>query len=179
MSFFLQVSRAIDAFNDRLGRVLMWLVLLAVLVSAGNALVRKVFHAGSNSLLEVQWYLFATVFMLGGGYAFLRNAHVRIDFVSSRLGARARHWVDVVGIVVCVLPLCALMWQLGWPLLVQAWVSGEVSSNAGGLPRWPIYALIPGGFAVLGLQAVSELIKRLHFLWGTGRDVLAHPEAHS
>ena len=112
--------------------------------------------------------------MLGGGYAFLRNAHVRIDFISSKFGARARNWVDVVGIVVFLFPLCWLMAYEGWPLFARAWASGEMSSNAGGLVRWPVYLLIPLGFAILFLQGVSELIKRLAFLGGHAADPLDH-----
>ena len=119
------------------------------------------------------------VFMLGGGYAFLRNAHVRIDFISNKFGARGRNWVDVVGIVVFLFPLCWMMGTLGWPTFVQAWVSGEMSSNAGGLIRWPVYALMPLGFALLLLQALSELLKRVLFLRGLGPDSLADADHKS
>lgn len=174
MPFLMKLSRAIDAFNEAIGKLVMWLILAATLISAGNAIVRKVFNTSSNSLLEIQWYLFAAVFMLGGGYAFLRNAHVRIDFISNKFGARGRNWVDVVGIVVFLFPLCWMMGTLGWPTFVQAWVSGEMSSNAGGLIRWPVYGLIPLGFAILFLQGISELIKRFNFLFFGGVDPLAH-----
>jgi TRAP-type mannitol/chloroaromatic compound transport system permease small subunit len=174
MSFLLKISRAIDAINDLIGRMAMWLILAATLISAGNAIVRKLFDSSSNALLEIQWYLFAAVFMLGGGYAFLRNAHVRIDFISSRFSARGRNWVDVVGIVVFLFPLCYMMATLGWPLFERAWNTGEMSSNSGGLIRWPVYGLIPLGFAILFVQGVSELIKRVAFLTGHGPDVLSH-----
>ena len=174
MQALLKLSALIDRINDLIGRAMMWFVLAATLISAGNAIVRKVAGTSSNAWLEVQWYLFAAVFMLGGGYAFLRNAHVRIDFLSSKFSARTRNWVDIVGILVFVLPLCYMMVVLGWPLFERAWQSGEMSSNAGGLIRWPVYLLIPVGFVILFLQSVSELIKRIAFLTGHGPDVLAH-----
>ncbi|MCW5653707.1 TRAP transporter small permease subunit [Hydrogenophaga sp.] len=174
MPLLLQISRLIDAVNDLIGKLAMWLILATTLISAGNAIVRKVFNTSSNGLLEIQWYLFAAAFMLGGGYAFLRNAHVRIDFLSSKFSPRMRHWVDIVGIVVFLLPLCYMMASLGWPLFERAWDTGEMSSNAGGLIRWPVYGLIPLGFAVLFAQGVSELIKRVAFLTGHGPDLLSH-----
>jgi len=174
MSFLLQISRLIDAISGLIGKLAMWLILSATLISAGNAIIRKVFGTSSNAWLEIQWYLFAAVFMLGGGYAFLRNAHVRIDFISSKFSARGRNWVDIFGILVFLFPLCYMMATLGWPLFVNAYVSGEMSSNAGGLIRWPVYALIPVGFFILFVQGISELIKRIAFLTGNGPDVLAH-----
>ncbi|QIM52568.1 TRAP transporter small permease subunit [Hydrogenophaga crocea] len=176
MQALLKLSAFIDRINDLIGRAMMWFVLAATLISAGNAIVRKVAGTSSNAWLEVQWYLFAAVFMLGGGYAFLRNAHVRIDFLSSKFSARTRNWVDIVGIVVCLVPLCLMLIVEGWPVFARAWVSGEMSSNAGGLIRWPVYLLIPVGFAVLLAQGVSEIIKRAAFLSGAGPDVLAHKE---
>ena len=174
MSFLLTLSRLIDALTERIGKLAMWFILATTMISAGNAIVRKLFDTSSNAFLEIQWYLFAAVFMLGSGYAFLRNAHVRIDFISSKFSARGRNWVDVIGILVFVFPLCYMMATLGWPLFVNAYESGEMSSNAGGLIRWPVYALIPAGFALLALQSLSELIKRIAFLTGNGPDVLAH-----
>lgn len=174
MSLLLTLSRLIDALTERIGKLAMWFILATTMISAGNAIVRKIFDTSSNAFLEIQWYLFAAVFMLGSGYAFLRNAHVRIDFISSKFSARGRNWVDVIGIIVFVFPLCYMMATLGWPLFMNAYESGEMSSNAGGLIRWPVYALIPAGFALLALQSVSELIKRIAFLTGSGPDVLAH-----
>ncbi len=174
MPALMTFSRFIDALNEWIGRLAMWLILAATLISAGNALVRKIFHVSSNGMLEIQWYLFAAVFMLGGGYAFLRNAHVRIDFVAGKLSPRTRNWIDVVGIVVFLLPLCYMMARLGWPTFQQALATGEMSSNAGGLIRWPVYGLIPLGFFILFFQGLSELIKRLNFLFAGGPDVLAH-----
>jgi len=166
VSPLLAVSNLIDRFNDRIGRLIRWLVLAAVLISAANAVLRKAFNIGSNAFLEIQWYLFAAVFLLGAGYTFLRNAHVRIDFISSKLSKRTNAIIDAVGIVVFLIPLCLILITLSWPLFHNAWVSGEMSQNAGGLIRWPVYGLIPLGFSILLLQAVSELIKRIAFLRG-------------
>jgi len=174
MKLLLQFSRGIDAISDNLGKIGMWLILATTLISATNAIVRKAFDISSNAFLEIQWYLFAAVFLLGGGFAFLRNAHVRIDFISSKFSNRTRNWIDIIGILVFIVPLCYMMIVLGWPLFERAFSSGEMSSNAGGLIRWPVYLLIPVGFAVLLLQSMSELIKRVAFLRGHGPDVLAH-----
>jgi TRAP-type mannitol/chloroaromatic compound transport system permease small subunit len=166
MAALLRLSRLIDALSERLGRLVMWLVLAAVLISAGNAVVRKLFNVSSNAYLEIQWYLFAAVFMLGVGHVMLRNGHVRIDVVSTRLSARANAVIDSLGIVLFVVPLAVIMIDLSWPLFMRAWVSGETSQNAGGLIRWPVLLLIPAGFGVLLLQSLSELIKRAAFLSG-------------
>ncbi len=176
MQALLKLSSFVDRITDLIGRLMMWFVLAATLISAGNAIIRKVFGTSSNAWLEVQWYLFAAVFMLGGGYAFLRNVHVRIDFLSSRFSARTRNWVDIVGIVVFIVPLSLMLIHEGWPVFERAWTSGEMSSNAGGLIRWPVFLLVPLGFALLLVQALSELIKRVAFLRGAGPDVLAHKE---
>ena len=176
MQPLLRLSAVIDWISEKLGAVLIWLVLAAVLTSAINAVIRKVFNIGSNAWLEAQWYLFAAVFMLGAGYAFLHNAHVRIDFISARLSDRARNWIDILGIVLFLTPLCWLIINLSWPLFVNAWVSGEMSQNAGGLIRWPVYLMIPVGMAVLLAQAASELIKRVAFLKGLIPDPLAHKQ---
>ncbi|MBL8520287.1 MAG: TRAP transporter small permease subunit [Betaproteobacteria bacterium] len=179
MKSLLRFSTAIDAVNDWVGRTIYWLVLAMVLISAGNAVVRKAFNTSSNAFLEIQWYLFAAVFMLGAGFAFLKNSHVRIDFVSARLTERSRAWVDIAGILLFLAPFCWLMIDLGWPLFANALHSGEMSQNAGGLVRWPVYALIPAGFALLLAQAVSELIKRAAFLGGHLDNMLGHPPEES
>ena len=176
MQFLLRISRTIDAISERIGSALIWLLLATVLVSTVNAVVRKVFSIGSNAWLELQWYLFAAVFLLGAGYAFLHNAHVRIDFISARLSARGRNWVDIIGIVAFLAPLCWLLLTLSWPLFVNAWTSGEMSQNAGGLIRWPVQLMIPLGMVLLLAQAGSELIKRIAFLKGLIPDPLAHAE---
>jgi len=176
MKPLLALSRLIDTVNRWVGAIIIWFVLAAVLISAGNAVLRKAFNIGSNAYLELQWYLFAAVFLLGAGYTFLRNAHVRIDFISTRLSPRARNWVDILGIVVFLMPLCLILITLSWPLIVNAWVSGEMSQNAGGLVRWPVYFLLPAGMGLLLAQSLSELIKRVAFLRGTGQDSI--PEEH-
>ncbi|MFN3375838.1 MAG: TRAP transporter small permease subunit [Burkholderiaceae bacterium] len=174
MQALLKFSQGVDWISIRLGKLSMWLILITTVISAANAIVRKAFDISSNALLEVQWYLFAGVFLLGAGYCLLQNAHVRIDFVASRLSARARNWVDVFGILLVLFPFCWIVMDLGWPLFMRAWESGEMSQNAGGLVRWPAYLMIPVGFAMLMLQGASELIKRIAFLTGQGPDPLAH-----
>jgi TRAP-type mannitol/chloroaromatic compound transport system permease small subunit len=162
----LQLSKLIDAINEGIGKLVMWLILAAVLISAGNAVMRKAFDIGSNAFLEIQWYLFAAVFMLGSGYVFLRNAHVRIDFISTKLSKRTNTIIDILGIVLFTIPLSLILVNLSWPVFERAWVSGEMSQNAGGLIRWPVFLLVPLGFAILAMQCVSELIKRIAFLTG-------------
>jgi TRAP-type mannitol/chloroaromatic compound transport system permease small subunit len=166
MSALLRVSRVIDWLNERVGRTVLWLVLAAVLISTANALVRKLFDIGSNAYLEVQWYLFSAVFLLCSGYTLMRNEHVRIDIVVHQFSRRVQVMVDIFGLLVFLLPAALLMMWLAWPMFVNAYVSGEMSQNAGGLIRWPVYLLMPAGFLLLALQGVSELIKRIAFLQG-------------
>ena len=166
MGALLKFSRLIDAMSEGLGKIIMWLILAAVLISAGNAVMRKAFDIGSNAFLEIQWYLFAAVFMLGAGYVFLKNAHVRIDFISNKMSRRTNAIIDIIGIVVFTIPLSIILLSLSWPVFERAWVSGEMSQNAGGLIRWPVLLLIPVGFGLLILQSLSELIKRAAFLTG-------------
>lgn len=166
MAALLKLSRLIDVVNEWIGKIVMWLVLAAVLISAGNAIVRKVFSTSSNAWLEIQWYLFAAVFMLGVGYVLLKNAHVRIDVIASRLSKRTNAIIDLVGLVVFTIPLAIILIDLSWPLFVRAYETGEMSANAGGLIRWPVLLLMPVGFTILALQALSELIKRIAFLTG-------------
>jgi len=175
MQFLLRLSRGMDAISEWVGRILIWALFTTVIVSAANAIVRKVFSVGSNAWLELQWYLFAAVF-LGAGYTFLHNAHVRIDFISGRLSARTRNIIDIVGIVAFLAPLAWILLQLSWPLFMKGWQSGEMSQNAGGLIRWPVLALVPLGMVLLLGQAASELVKRVAFLKGLIPDPLAHPE---
>ncbi|ENO85283.1 TRAP transporter small permease subunit [Thauera linaloolentis] len=172
MNMLLDLSRIIDRLSRMIGQSIIWLVLVATLISTVNAIIRKAFNVGSNAFLEIQWYLFAAVFLLGAGYTFMQNAHVRIDVISNRLPQRARIWIDICGIVFFVLPMCYFMISFSWPIVMQAYASGEMSSNAGGLIRWPVYALVPVGFALLALQSTSELIKRIAFLTGHGPDPL-------
>ena len=166
MGALLKLSRLIDTINEWIGKLTMWLVLAAVIISAGNASLRKAFNIGSNASLEIQWYLFAAVFMLGVGYVMLRNAHVRIDFISSKLTKRTNAIIDAIGIVIFTIPLSLIMINLGWPVFMRAFDTGEMSQNAGGLIRWPMWALLPLGFSILLAQASSELIKRIAFITG-------------
>jgi len=166
MNFLLSLSKSIDRFSEWMGRWVAWLVLAAVLISTGNAIMRKAFNMSSNAFLEVQWYLFAAVFLLASGYTLLRQEHVKIDVVSGRFSKRTQIWIDIVGICVFLLPFTYMITKLAMPLVINAFVTQEMSSNAGGLIRWPVFALLPAGMLLLALQAVSELIKRIAFLQG-------------
>jgi TRAP-type mannitol/chloroaromatic compound transport system permease small subunit len=166
MPFLLTLSRRIDQLSDWIGRWVAWLVLAAVLLSAGNAVMRKVINWSSNGLLEIQWYLFAAVFMLAAGYTMMRQEHVRIDVISGRFSKRTQIWIDIVGICVFLFPFIYMIIMLSMPLVINAYVSKEMSSNTGGLIRWPVFALLPLGMLLLGMQGVSELIKRVAFLQG-------------
>lgn len=166
MAALLRLSRLIDKINEWVGRHVGWLVLAAVIVSSLNAIVRKAFNTSSNGLLEIQWYLFAAVFLLAAGYTMLRQEHVKIDVILQRFHKRTQIGIEIFGIVCFLFPFVLAVIGLVWPLVVKAYFSGEMSSNAGGLIRWPVYALVPVGFALLGLQGLSELIKRIAFLKG-------------
>ena len=166
MSALLNLSRMIDRLSEWVGRWVAWLVLAAVRISAANAITRKAFNYSSNAFLEIQWYLFAAVFMLAAGYTLLRQEHVKIDVVSGHLSKRAQIWIDIIGICVFLLPFVYMIIKLAMPLVINAIETGEVSSNAGGLIRWPVFALLPLGMLLLGIQAISELIKRIAFLQG-------------
>ncbi len=181
MAPLLTLSRLIDRFSEFVGRWVSWLVLAAVLISAGNAIVRKVFDESSNGLLEIQWYLFAAVFLLAAGYTLQRQEHVKIDVIYGRFSKRTQIWIDIFGICCFLLPFVVVVINLSWPLVVRAYEMHEMSNNAGGLVRWPVFALLPAGFVLLGIQAVSELIKRIAFLRGlipdpTGRHVTKSAE---
>ncbi len=166
MTILLALSRLIDALNERVGRLVYWLVLAAVVISAGNASVRYLLHTSSNGWLEVQWYLFSGVFLLASGYTLLRNEHIRIDVVVSRFSERTLTWIDIFGTVLFLLPMSLVIMYLAWPMFIESWVRNEMSSDAGGLIRWPVKLLVPVGFALLSLQGISELIKRVAFLMG-------------
>lgn len=170
MSFLLQLSRLIDRLSEFIGRWVAWLVLVAVLISAVNAIIRKAFGTSSNAFLEIQWYLFAAVFLLAAGYTLLRQEHVKIDVVLGHFSKRTQIMVEIFGLVCFLLPFVVVMVDLVWPLVVKAYNTGEMSQNAGGLIRWPVFALVPAGFALLGLQGLSELIKRIAFLMGLTDD---------
>ena len=170
MRILMRVAALIDALNERVGKTVYWLVLVAVLVSAGNAIIRKVFNMSSNAFLELQWYLFSAVFLFGAGFTLLRNEHVRIDVIAGRLTPRAQAWIDIFGTVFFLLPMALLFVWLSWPIFVRTYTHGEISTNAGGLLIWPARLMVPIGFALLSLQGVSELIKRIAFVTGRGPD---------
>lgn len=166
MKGLLSLSAAIDKLSYSVGRSVMWLVLVMVLISAGNAIIRKLFNTSSNAYLEAQWYLFAAVFLLGASYTMLQQGHVKIDVVISRFSRPTQVKIEIFGILMFLFPLVYFVIVEMFPILVQAYKSGEMSENAGGLIRWPVYALVPIGFFLLGLQGLSELIKRIGFLKG-------------
>jgi TRAP-type mannitol/chloroaromatic compound transport system permease small subunit len=166
LQLLLAISRFIDLVNDRIGRAVYWLVLAAVLVSSGNAIVRYLFDYSSNGWLELQWYLYSGFFLVGAGYTLLRNEHVRIDIISSRLRPRTRAWIDLFGGIFFLLPMALIIMVLSWPVFTDSYALNEYSPNAGGLLRWPVKLMIPVGFFLLTLQGVSEIIKRAAFLRG-------------
>ena len=166
MSSLLSLSRLIDRLSEFVGRWVAWLVVIAVLISTGNAIIRKAFNYSSNSLLEIQWYLFAAIFLLAAGYTLMRQEHVKIDVISGRFSKRTQIWIDIIGICLFLLPFVVVVFRLVMPLVIRAYEMGEMSSNAGGLIRWPVFAMLPLGLTLLGLQGVSELIKRVAFLKG-------------
>jgi TRAP-type mannitol/chloroaromatic compound transport system permease small subunit len=162
----LALSRLVDRVTERIGHWIYWLVLAAVLISAANAVVRKAFNFSSNSFLEIQWYLFSAIFLFLAGYTLKNNEHVRIDIITGRFSARVRAMIDIFGTLFFLLPMAFLIMWLSWPVFVDAYVRNEVSTNAGGLIIWPARLLVPVGFFLLIVQALSELIKRIAFLKG-------------
>ena len=162
----LLLAAPIDALNAHVGKLMRWLVLAAVFLSAGNAAVRYGLDWGSNAWLEAQWYLVSAVFLLGAGDALREGAHVRIDLLAGRLPLRAQAWIDIFGAICMLLPAASVITWYGWDAFVAAWQSGEVSPDAGGLVRWPARLLVPAGFALLILQAAAETLKRAAFLRG-------------
>lgn len=166
MTPWLRLSGAIDRVNELLGQLANLLVLLACLVSAGNAMVRYAYDYSSNAWLETQWYMFAALVMLGAAYTLRRNEHVRVEIFYLCLSERGQMWLDLIGALVFLIPVCLLLTALSWPLFMQSYAVNEWSSNAGGLLRWPIKLLLPVGFLLLALQGVSEVIKRIAALRG-------------
>ena len=164
MNILLRISRLIDAINARIGQGVYWLVLASVVVSSGNAVVRYTFDTSSNAWLEIQWYLYTGFFLVGAGYTLLRNEHVRIDIIYSRLSPRMRAWIDVFGGVFFLMPMALIILWLSWPVFLDSYNINEYSSNPGGLLRWPVKLMIPAGFLLLALQGISEIIKRVAFL---------------
>ena len=169
MKFLLGISRVIDSVNQFWGRIAAWMVLLCCAVSAGNAVMRKIFSYSSNAWLEIQWYMFAVMVLLGAAHVLNKNEHVRIDIIYGNLSSRAQMWVDLLGAALFLLPVCAIIGWVSWPLFMNSFAINETSSNAGGLLRWPIKLALPLGFLLLALQGLSEIIKRLLGLQG-------HPE---
>jgi TRAP-type mannitol/chloroaromatic compound transport system permease small subunit len=162
----LALSRFIDAMNARFGTLANWAVLLACAISAGNAMIRYAYDTSSNAWLELQWYLFTAVVMLGASYTLQKNEHVRVDILYMRLSERGKEWLDLIGTVVFLLPTMLLLAWLSWPLLRESWHVQETSSNAGGLLRWPVLLMIPLGFCLVALQGISEIVKRIAALEG-------------
>jgi len=157
----LKFSQYVDALNEKIGVVATWLVLIACLVSAGNAASRYMFSESSNGWLEVQWYMFAGIVLLGGPYTLKMNEHVRVDLLYSSISERSRIWIDILGGLLFLLPFCAVFIYFTWPWFIESWRINEFSPNAGGLVRWPVKLLLPIGFALLALQGISEIIKRI------------------
>ncbi|MBR0800395.1 TRAP transporter small permease subunit [Bradyrhizobium jicamae] len=162
----LALSKAIDQLNEKIGNICNLLVLIACLVSAGNAMIRYAFSYSSNGWLEAQWYMFAILVMFGASYTFKRNEHVRVEILYLMLSERGQLWLDLIGTLFFLIPACLLLAYLSWPFFYQAYAVGEMSGNAGGLLRWPIKFVIPSGFVMLALQGVSEVIKRIAALQG-------------
>jgi TRAP-type mannitol/chloroaromatic compound transport system permease small subunit len=159
--FLLRLSTAIDWLNEQFGYVANWLVLLSCLISAGNAGSRYLFSESSNGWLEIQWYMLAGMVLLGAPYTLKMNEHVRVDLVYGMVSERTRIWIDIVGGILFLLPICLILTYFTWPWFVDSWRLWEGSSNAGGLLRWPVKLMLPVGFALMALQGVSELIKRI------------------
>lgn len=176
MKPLLAFAHLIDRLNQRIGLAVSWLILAIVLISAGNAIMRKAFQMSSNAFLEIQWTLFAAVFLLAAGYTLLRNEHVRIDIVTSRFNPRTQAWIDLMGGLLFLLPFCVLMLYLAWPFFLTSYIEQEWSNNPGGLMLWPAKLMIPLGFTLLLLQGVAEIIKRIGFLRGLEPP---EPPAHS
>ena len=170
MNALLKFSKAVDWLNGQLGKYVIWLILASTVISAVNAIVRKAFNVGSNAFLEVQWYLFAASFLIASAYTLLNGEHVKIDVISSKLSKRAQIWIDVLGFTFFLTPVCMAILYYSIPFFLQGYRTGEMSSNAGGLIRWPVYAMMPLGFGLLLLQGWSELIKRIAFLQGLIED---------
>ena len=176
MQALLKFSKAVDGLNTFVGKYIIWLILASTVISAANAVVRKLFNVSSNAYLEVQWYFFAAAFLLAAGYTLLHNEHVRIDVISGRFSKRGQTWIDVIGFTFFLTPVCLAMLYYGTPFFLKGFHSGEVSNNAGGLIRWPVYLMIPMGFSLLLLQCWSELIKRIAFLKGLIDDPTARKD---
>ena len=179
MGMALALARSIDRFNAFIGKTASWLLLLAVLISAINATTRKLFSLSSNAWLEAQWYLFAAVILIAAGYTLLENEHVKVDLLYSRMSRRGQLWVEVFGTLLFLLPFCLITIYLSWPIALAKLATGEVSNSTGGLILWPVWALIPAGFALLTAQGLSELIKRIAILRGDIPDPVTLADAQA
>ena len=175
MQALLKFSAVVDWGNEKIGVVCNWLVLWSCIISGGNAMVRYAYDQSSNAWLEVQWYMFAVIVMFGASYTLKRNEHVRVDLFYMTLSRRGQLWIDILGTLIFLLPTCIILAWLSWPFFMQSFLVDEHSSNAGGLLRWPIKLVLPAGFALVALQGLSELIKRVAFLNGVPVESL---EAH-
>ena len=166
MRYLLAASRAIDRLNEFCGKIAAWLVLLACLISAGNAISRYALDLSSNAWLELQWYMFAGMVLLGAGFVLNVNEHVRVDIFYGRAQPRRRAWIDLLGLIFFLMPVVIAMMVMSWPYFVESYRHGEMSSNAGGLTRWPFKLIVPIGFGLLALQGIAEIVKRIAYLRG-------------
>jgi TRAP-type mannitol/chloroaromatic compound transport system permease small subunit len=169
----LKLSQLIDGLTERVGKALIWIVLVVTLISAGNAVMRYIWNYSSNAFLEIQWYLFSAIFLFGAGYTLMKNEHVRIDLIAGRFSKRGQAMIDIFGILFFLLPMAIAVMYLSWPIFLLALATDEQSSNAGGLALWPVRLLVPIGFFLLVIQGISELIKRIGFLLGRCPDPTA------
>lgn len=176
MNGLLALSRGIDRVTTVIGRSVSWLILAAILISSLNAISRKMFSLSSNAWLEAQWYLFGGAFMLASAWTLLENEHIRIDVIYGRWSRRAQHWIDLLGTLLFLMPFTAIMLYLTWPAFTRAWSNGEVSMNAGGLALWPARGILVAGFALLFVQAISEVIKKVAVMRGVIPDPFSHTD---
>ncbi len=179
MKIMLKISAAIDLLNEFVGKLVMWLTLIVVVISSSNAIIRKLFNYSSNAWLELQWYLFGAIFLLASGYTFLRNNHVRVDILSSKLSKRHQLYIEIFGVLFFLLPISILIMVLSWPVFIHSFVENEQSSNAGGLVRWPLKIIVPVGFLLLVLAGISHLIKCVGCLRGACPDPTLNNEGKS
>ncbi len=166
MNHLLRISHAIDVLNERLGKIATWSVLVSCVISAGNAMSRYALGLSSNAWLEIQWYMFGVMFLLGASYTLNRNEHVRVDIVFANVKPRTQTWIDLLGGFFFLLPATIGIAWLAWPMFYNSFAIQEMSNNAGGLIRWPVKLLVPVGFALVSLQGISEIIKRMAVLAG-------------
>ncbi|OJF93018.1 TRAP transporter small permease subunit [Pararhizobium antarcticum] len=179
MTPLLGISRLIDSVTEAIGKAVAWLILIAVLVSAGNAIIRKTFNMSSNAWLEAQWYLFGGAFMLAAAYTLRQNEHIRIDVVYGAFSRRVQHWIDLLGHCLFLMPFVALMIYYLTPYVLMSYRNGEGSSSAGGLIIWPAKGILLAGFVLLALQGVSEIIKKIAIMRGDMEDPTPYVPSHA